>query len=454
MSDIKLSIPPPLRNKDSFIKADLSTHNVNNINKEPIPINNSNLPTVEFSPNNNDRRIPSVALPMSEISSPFSDSKIHGSSPTTSLPDRTPSHAISPPEIKKPITVERVAWNNKSPSPRAVSIRSPPKIEHSIPKIPTLKVKPIESLQSESPRINNIGAGAGIHSVPVQRNNILHNNAPAKPERPNYASMNDEEQKNMKKIFMSKYLTIKTSYPNWKIPLPEDSWDLDYTHDLFESLVKQIVISMNCDQYRAYLIVMFLGVEIFCIKVLGLDMSGYTLAQVESMNRYDQLLTELGEKYYIQGPSSWPLEARLIIVAGVNAIFFLIVRYLCKWAGNESFAPSIQSVLNQLLGGGSQTSTAQCTDENGLPNLPQNTVPKPSASSTNSGFDIGSLLNTVTNLVNGNGGGSDLASNLAQVGNMFTKNMANNNNNNNSSNTNTNSDDNKKPTKKRPVWNN
>jgi hypothetical protein len=451
MSTLNFSGPPPLKT-DGNAKLPIPNQIIKNFNKENIPINNS-VPVVELSPTSDPKRIPPMVFPTSTTTSPTSETKIHGTSPTTSIPAKTPNHPLSPPELKKGIQVERVNWN-KTPSPK-MSIRSPPKNNNDIsisvpitnvttttlPNIPDVKFKPIQVLVSESPR----AAPSNIQNISIPKN-IANNNIPVKQEKPNYNFMNDDEQRKWRQIFISKYMTIKQSYPNWNIPVPEESWSLDYTHDLYESLVKQIVISMNCNQYRAYLVIMFLGIEIFCIKVLGLDMSGYTLAQVESMNRYDQLLAELGEKYYIQGPSSWPLEARLIIVAGVNAIFFLVVKYLCKWAGNDSFAPAIQSILNQLLGGGNVPT--QNIDEAGLPSLPQNNIPK--ANTNSGGFDIGSLLGTLGNLANGNGGGADLANNLAQFGTMFTKNMAGNATSTGSGSTSTSGN---KPSR-RPRWNN
>lgn len=453
MDGVVLPAQPPLVG-DELIKLPLNNHDIKKSYNENIPSNNKN-PKIVISPKrvkaSSPTRIPPVVLPTSTSTSPISDNNIHGSSPSTiSVPTRTPNHAVSPPELKKIDKIQTVNWNK---SPR--SIRTPPKpVEpvndiHSIPPVPEVKFRPIQNLTPESPKPKN------IQSIPTEKinsnNKVRINNVPTKPEKPNYSFMSEEEQKHWRRIFLGKYASIQQSYPEWNIPLPDETWSLDYTHDLFEATVKRIHVSSNTHQYTAFLLIFFLAIEVFCIKILGIDMSGYTKAQFESINKYNQLLTELGEKYYIQGPSSWPLEVRILIVAGINAVFFLAVRYLCKWMGNDAFAPALQSILNQLLSGGKPMQ--QSVDENGLPNIPNTTIPEmPTVNSTEQqGFNMGSILNGLQDLANGKISG-DLAQNISNIGTMFTTNLANNTinkpNNNKPNNNNTNN-----TTRRRPRWN-
>ncbi|EQD66514.1 hypothetical protein B1A_08113, partial [mine drainage metagenome] len=92
----------------------------------------------------------------------------------------------------------------------------------------------------------------------------------------------------------------------------------------------------------------WLAVEVFC-SYLGLNLTGYTQNQMQSINRYDHLLLEMGENAYknignvITYKSDWSPELRIVFVSLVSAGLFALVKLLSGILGinDSSLANSI-----------------------------------------------------------------------------------------------------------------
>ena len=66
-----------------------------------------------------------------------------------------------------------------------------------------------------------------------------------------------------------------------------------------------------------------MGIEYGFGKWLGLDMAGFASQQAQSMDKYDRLLVQLGEKNYIDEESQWSVEVQLLGVVAMNTAMFI-----------------------------------------------------------------------------------------------------------------------------------
>lgn len=75
-----------------------------------------------------------------------------------------------------------------------------------------------------------------------------------------------------------------------------------------------------------------------------------------AMDKYQRLLIELGENNYktsgghAAAQSTWPVEVRLLFMALVNAVTFIIIKMLATYLG-EGMATTIVNALSSYLSG-------------------------------------------------------------------------------------------------------
>jgi hypothetical protein len=178
-------------------------------------------------------------------------------------------------------------------------------------------------------------------------------------------------------------------------------------------------------------------VEVIGVKILKLNMSGYTMSQLRRMHQYDSLLIELGEKWLVDGGSNWPVEARLLMTATFNAVIFLGVKYLCNWMGVEGLSDTIQNFLDAMINGPENSMNNQqsyIAPQTGA--IPQS-IPKSAAQNTTSGAEqqqsTGNPLDGIASMFGGlfggnksggsGGGAGGFADTIAQLGTAFSSKM-------------------------------
>ena len=69
----------------------------------------------------------------------------------------------------------------------------------------------------------------------------------------------------------------------------------------------------------------FMGMELLFSNILKIDMTGFAKQQMASMNSYEKILIELGEKSLLdRTKSQWPAEVRLLFTIVMNAVIFVM----------------------------------------------------------------------------------------------------------------------------------
>ena len=229
------------------------------------------------------------------------------------------------------------------------------------------------------------------------------------PNTPDYSAMTPEEQAQHRANFRTRFGILRNAWPNYYIPNVPDDMPLEQVHAQYDIYVRHIHISQDVDQYKVYLVIMWLLIELFCTKI-GLNIGGYTVTQLRSMNKYERLLIELGETNYKTSAvggggaqSNWPVEVRIFFMALVNAVTFIIIKMLANYIG-EGMATTIVDSLSSylsgtppqpgqtLFGGPAQTTTAaQPTTQGPAPGG----QPLPQMGGPFGGIDVASLLGNI-----------------------------------------------------------
>jgi hypothetical protein len=146
-------------------------------------------------------------------------------------------------------------------------------------------------------------------------------------------TMNESDQEDAKRELLFKFELLKKSYPN--------STMLDYSiHSNFQEMkkgyegsVRRLSLDSTVENYKTYLIGGFMVVEFVFGNFLRFDMAGFTQQQILSMNSYEKLLIELGEKSYVPGQSRWPCELRLLFLIMMNTGMFIISKVIMQKTG-------------------------------------------------------------------------------------------------------------------------
>lgn len=156
-------------------------------------------------------------------------------------------------------------------------------------------------------------------------------------------NLNEQEDENLKREFLFKFDLLRKSYPTSLIPEYTIHTDLNTIKENYEHTVRRLSLDSSVENYKTYLVYGFMGCEFVFGNFLGFDMQGFTQQQIISMNNYEKLLIELGEKSYVPTGSRWSVELRLFFMIIMNAAFFIVSKMLMKKTG-----ANLMSMINSM----------------------------------------------------------------------------------------------------------
>ena len=167
-----------------------------------------------------------------------------------------------------------------------------------------------------------------------------------------FEKMANEDRAAYMAEYVARFAKLREFYPEFKIPFFSDNDfsidNLKVINAQYKVYVNRIAIDSTVDSYKSYLILAFLIIELVFTQFLGLNLSNYTTNQSDTMDKYNVLLEELGEKHNSQHGSSWPVEIRLCLLILFNVVICLVVNYCSSWFGPGA-AKVIKQVIPQML---------------------------------------------------------------------------------------------------------
>ena len=221
---------------------------------------------------------------------------------------------------------------------------------------------------------NATQASSANGNLPPSLSEINQGNGPVK--NLTYSNVTDEMKR--KRELMFRFDILKKSYKDATIPDFNEYTDLVTMENVYEDTVRKVGLDSKVEGYKKFLTMGFFGIEFVFTNLLKVDMKGFAKQQLSSMNSYDRILIELGEKAMLEkSKSQWPAEIRLLFTIVMNAVIFLLMKSvmsggitslmggLMGGGGGESSgaaAPNMMSgimdMMSGLAGGGSNSSSA------------------------------------------------------------------------------------------------
>lgn len=166
------------------------------------------------------------------------------------------------------------------------------------------------------------------------------------PPPPPFSKMRPDEIARFRADYKIKYSVLQHAYPNYGIHLPDDEMSPETIYDNFYRYIKQIHINNSMGNFRIGVLVLWCGMELVLTK-MGLDASGFAKSRVQTINRYELLLIELGETYGVSYGNNWPIEVRLFMMTLTDLILFIILKYLSSFLGGPE---ALMNICNMLSG--------------------------------------------------------------------------------------------------------
>lgn len=225
---------------------------------------------------------------------------------------KDPPRSLSP---KKPREVSENKQTREIQDMLGGSERLPPKIQQA-PSAPSLPLPPtLEQLGGETVHIG----GRAVKDI----------------------SYTNEEEHSKKRELLFRFDILRKSYKEATIPEISEFTDLRTMERVYEDTVRRVALDGKVEGYKKFLQMGFFGLEFVFSNLFKIDMSGFAKQQLMSMNSYERLLIELGEKSLLEKTKSqWPAEVRLLFTIVMNGVMFVLMKSVMSGG------------LNNLFGGG------------------------------------------------------------------------------------------------------
>ena len=144
--------------------------------------------------------------------------------------------------------------------------------------------------------------------------------------------------------YLEKYEILRITYPEENLPQLHAFMDPTHIINTYEQQFKRVTMMANLNEYKMYLMIMFLAVEYGLKYTFDVDMYGFVKQQLKFSHKYDKLLLQLGEREYMSFGDNWPAEVKIVVMFGFHIIIFFASKQIGKKFG-QGASDTIQDVL-------------------------------------------------------------------------------------------------------------
>ena len=141
-------------------------------------------------------------------------------------------------------------------------------------------------------------------------------------------------------------------HPEYKIDVANLPYaSLEWMHATLASYTDNLRVHSKITNYRIYFAFAVVLIQLFFMYVLGLNVDGFARAQLKIIgsNRYDELLTEIGENHSIESVGGWPPEIRLAIAVGINIVLFVGLHVIGRFVGKKTGAGDVATKIMETF---------------------------------------------------------------------------------------------------------
>lgn len=290
-----------------------------------------------------------------------------------------------------------------------------PKLEDLSPKLEDLSESENVLKMDSPPEPNKVNKSKKIKRTIRKIRKKVSPNKNNESEIPEYDKMSAEDALIYRNTFRLKFDTLRKIYPALNItPGIEDHPSLYVVHKIYELYLTQIYKEINSNMYRGFLLLSWLGLEMFGTYVLGLDATGYCKQQIELLWAYEPLINELSQVNFSSITEGWSPFQKLIGLIFGTFVFMIVIKLVLSFIGKKTgiqldgLTSMVMSFISNMVVSKpdaknippiiiQQTPTASPNSDINLGNLHNIPIPQPSSLGANSQIN---LINTALNLHN------------------------------------------------------
>lgn len=134
-----------------------------------------------------------------------------------------------------------------------------------------------------------------------------------------------DKLQNTREYYEEKLDKIRTIYPTSNIPAISEFSSIDEVRRQYKRITNKLRMEKSIEKNSGYMFIGLYGIE-YVAKMFNVNIEGFAEDQMANIDKYNELLVELGERKYASFAGNLPVEVRLMGMMMFNAAMFFVGR--------------------------------------------------------------------------------------------------------------------------------